>query len=43
LWMIAERLSQPEGQWRAFQRHGALRSFLFRDPRRLRIDDLYAR
>ena len=43
LWMIAERLSQPEGQWRAFQRHGALRSFLFRDPRRVRIDDLYAR
>jgi pimeloyl-ACP methyl ester carboxylesterase len=43
LWMIAERLAQPEGEWRAFDRRGPWRSLLFRDPRRLRIDDLYSR
>lgn len=43
LWMIAERLSQPEGEWRAFERRGPWRSLLFRDPRKLRIDDLYSR
>jgi pimeloyl-ACP methyl ester carboxylesterase len=43
LWMIAERLAQPEGEWRAFERRGPWRSLLYRDPRRLRIDDLYAR
>lgn len=43
LWMIAERLAQAEGEWRPFVRSSPWRSFLFRDPRRLRIDDLYAR
>jgi pimeloyl-ACP methyl ester carboxylesterase len=43
LWMIAERLSQREGEWRAFERRGPWRSFLFRDPRRLRIDELNTR
>ncbi len=43
LWMIAERLTQPEGAWRAFERRGPWRNLLFRDPRKLRIDDLYAR
>jgi pimeloyl-ACP methyl ester carboxylesterase len=43
LWMIAERLAQAEGAWRPFVRSGSWRRFWFRDPRQLRIDDLYAR
>ena len=33
LWAIAERLAQPEGEWRPFDRSG-LRAWLYRDPRR---------
>lgn len=43
LWMIAERLSQAEGAWSTFERRGPWRTLLFRDPRQLRISDLYAR
>jgi len=43
LWMIAERLAQPEGQWRPFERRGPWRSLLYRDPHKLRIDDLNTR
>ena len=30
---ITDRLAQPEGQWRPFERRGG-RAFFFRDPRR---------
>ncbi len=33
LYAIADRLSQPEGEWRPFDRRG-LRALLYRDPRR---------
>ncbi len=33
LYAIADRLAQPEGKWRPFERRG-LRRFLYRDPRR---------
>lgn len=31
LWAIADRLAQPEGEWRPFQRDG-LKRFLYREP-----------
>jgi len=33
LYAIADRLSQPEGEWRPFERRG-LRAMVYRDPRR---------
>jgi len=33
LWAIADRLAQPEGGWKPFDRRG-LRAFVYRDPRR---------
>ena len=30
---IADRLAQPEGEWKPFERSG-LRKFIYRDPRR---------
>lgn len=33
LYAVADRLAQPEGQWKPFERTG-LRSFIYRDPRR---------
>ncbi len=43
LWIIAERLAQPEGEWHPFRRDGAWKRLLYRDPRRLRIDGLATR
>ena len=43
LWIIAERLAQPEGLWRPFRREGTWRRLFYRDPRRLRIDGLASR
>lgn len=43
LWAIADRLAQPEGEWRPFQRSGNWRPLFFRDPRRARIGELLAR
>ncbi|MEP7181952.1 MAG: alpha/beta hydrolase [Betaproteobacteria bacterium] len=34
LYAIADRLAQPEGSWRPFDRGEGLRSWLYRDPRR---------
>ena len=31
LWAIADRLAQPEGEWKPFARHG-LRKLLYDDP-----------
>lgn len=32
LWAIADRLAQPEGEWKPFENDGLLRSLLFRKP-----------
>jgi hypothetical protein len=42
LWAIADRLAQPEGQWKPFERSSALRELLFRDPHEFRFADLIA-
>ncbi len=33
-WALADRLAQPEGNWKAFQRKGGLHGIIFPDPRR---------
>ncbi len=33
-WALADRLAQPEGQWKPFQRKGGLHGIIFPDPRR---------
>jgi pimeloyl-ACP methyl ester carboxylesterase len=43
LWAIADRLAQPDGEWRPFRRSGHWRPLFFRDPARARIADLVAR
>jgi pimeloyl-ACP methyl ester carboxylesterase len=40
LWAIADRLAQPEGQWRPFRHHGPWRPLFFRDPSRVRLADV---
>ena len=35
LYAIADRLSQPEGQWKPFDRSGALKHLIYGDPQRL--------
>ncbi|GAB4557463.1 MAG: alpha/beta hydrolase [Rhizobacter sp.] len=35
LYAIADRLSQPEGHWKPFERHGALKHLFYRDPQRV--------
>lgn len=42
LWAIADRLAQAEGQWKPFERSGAWRSLLYRDPHTFRLADLIA-
>lgn len=41
LWLIADRLAQPEGQWQRFDRNG-WRGVFFRDPHERRLADLIA-
>jgi pimeloyl-ACP methyl ester carboxylesterase len=41
LWAVADRLSQPEGNWKPFERHG-LRALLYDDPHRDTGADLFA-
>jgi hypothetical protein len=36
LWAIADRLAQPEGNWKPFEREGLLRSLLYRQPHHFR-------
>lgn len=33
-WALADRLSQPEGQWKHFERRGGLQRLIFPDPQR---------
>ena len=33
-WALADRLAQPEGQWKPFERRNALQRMIFPDPRR---------
>ena len=33
-WAVADRLSQPEGQWKPFTRKGGLHGLIFPDPKR---------
>ena len=33
-WAVADRLSQPEGQWKRFERKGGLHGLIFPDPHR---------
>jgi pimeloyl-ACP methyl ester carboxylesterase len=33
-WALADRLAQPEGQWRQFERTGGLKSWIYPDPMR---------
>ncbi len=33
-WAVADRLSQPEGQWKRFERKGGLHGVIFPDPLR---------
>ncbi|MCB1602013.1 MAG: hypothetical protein KDI66_18485, partial [Xanthomonadales bacterium] len=40
LWAIADRLSQPEGGWKPFERDGLLRWLLFRQPHQFRFAQL---
>ncbi len=40
LWAIADRLAQPEGAWKPFDREGLLRSILFRKPHHFRFAQL---
>jgi len=40
LWAIADRLAQPEGQWRPFAHYGPWRGLFYRDPRRVRLADV---
>jgi pimeloyl-ACP methyl ester carboxylesterase len=40
LWAIADRLSQPEGGWKPFEREGLLRWLLFRQPHQFRFAQL---
>jgi pimeloyl-ACP methyl ester carboxylesterase len=43
LWAMADRLAQPEGQWKPFNRKASrLHALLFRDPHRFRLADLIA-
>jgi len=42
LWAIADRLAQPEGQWKPFVRSKGLRELLYRDPHEFRFADLIA-
>ena len=42
LWAIADRLSQPEGEWKPFRRDG-LRPLFFRDPARVPLAELLSR
>lgn len=42
LWAIADRLAQEEGKWKPFERTGAWRSLVYRDPHRFRLADLIA-
>ena len=37
LWIVADRLAQPEGQWKPFERDNLLRRVLFRKPHHFRI------
>jgi pimeloyl-ACP methyl ester carboxylesterase len=41
LWAVADRLAQPEGNWKPFTRHG-LRSLVYDDPHRTAGADLLA-
>lgn len=34
MWAVADRLAQPEGAWKPFERHSGLRGLLFPDPAR---------
>jgi pimeloyl-ACP methyl ester carboxylesterase len=43
LWAIADRLAQREGEWRPFQRDGAWRTLLFRDPARVPLAESISR
>ena len=43
LWAIADRLAQPEGQWRPFSHGGHWRPIFFRNPARVRLAELAAR
>lgn len=40
LWAIADRMAQPEGGWKPFEREGLLRSILFRLPHHFRFAQL---
>ena len=40
LWAIADRLAQPEGQWRPFAHYGPWRGLFYRDPKRVRLADV---
>ncbi|MFO1494138.1 MAG: alpha/beta fold hydrolase [Lysobacterales bacterium] len=40
LWAIADRLSQPEGGWKPFERAGLVRSLLYRKPHQFRLAQL---
>lgn len=42
LWAIADRLAQPEGDWKPLDRSDPLRALLFRDPHQPRLADLIA-
>ncbi len=33
-WAVADRLAQPEGQWKPFERKGGLHGMIFPDPKR---------
>jgi pimeloyl-ACP methyl ester carboxylesterase len=43
LWAIADRLAQPEGQWKPFAHGGHWRPLFFRNPARVRLTELVAR
>ena len=38
--IVADRLAQPEGAWKPFDREGLLRSILFRKPHHFRFAQL---
>jgi len=33
-WVVADRLSQPQGQWKPFERKRGLHGLIFPDPQR---------
>jgi extradiol dioxygenase family protein len=36
-WAVADRLSQPDGQWKHFERKPGLHGLIFPDPHRIKV------